>query len=81
MVRGDAVEGRDYDLEKLTWLWDVTLKADKKIIEDNQRGIMSRSYEPGPFTEMETAARMFSERYVAEMKAHVVKSKGIRTNL
>ena len=21
LVRGDAVEGVDYDLEKLTWLW------------------------------------------------------------
>lgn len=69
LVRGDAVEGRDYDPERLVWLWDVTSVADKRIIEWNQAGVNSRSYTPGPFGLMESGARLYVERYVGEMRA------------
>ena len=46
-------EGKDYDKDELTWLWDVTTIADKTIIENNQAGVNSRYYTPGPFSEME----------------------------
>jgi phenylpropionate dioxygenase-like ring-hydroxylating dioxygenase large terminal subunit len=49
LVRGDAREGVDYQRERVTWLWDVTSKADKKIVEDNQIGVDSRFYTPGPY--------------------------------
>jgi Rieske 2Fe-2S family protein len=67
LVRGDAVEGTDYDLERLTWMWRVTSIADKKIIELNQQGVNSRFYEPGPYTPMEAHARRFVEWYLAEI--------------
>lgn len=67
LVRGDAREGMDYDLEKLTWLWKVTSEADKRIIEDNQRGVNSRYYTPGPFSMMETNERRFIEWYLQEI--------------
>ena len=67
LVRGDAEAGRDYDPEALTWLWDVTSAADKTIIENNQAGVLSRAYRPGPFSTMEPATRMYVERYVAEL--------------
>lgn len=53
LVRGDAVEGVDYDKARLTWLWDVTTHADKRIIENNAAGVNSRFYEPGPYSNME----------------------------
>jgi len=49
LVRGDAVEGVDFDLERLTWLWRVTASADQRIVERNQRGVASRLYQPGPY--------------------------------
>ncbi len=67
LVRGDAVEGRDYDLEQLVWLWDVTSLADKTIIEANQAGVRSRHYEPGPYSLMEPGARAFTDRYLGEL--------------
>jgi Rieske 2Fe-2S family protein len=67
LVRGDAEAGRDYDPEALTWLWDVTSQADKKIIERNQAGVLSRFYRPGPFSLMEPGTRQYVERYVAEL--------------
>ena len=53
LVNETAEEGKDYKLDELIWLWDITTIADKRIIEDNQEGVNSRYYEPGPFTEME----------------------------
>ncbi len=44
LVNETAVEGKDYDVAELTWLWDVTTKADKQIIERNQAGVDSRFY-------------------------------------
>jgi phenylpropionate dioxygenase-like ring-hydroxylating dioxygenase large terminal subunit len=67
LVRGDAVEGRDYDLAALTWLWDVTSRADKKIIEINQAGVRSRAYEPGPYSLMEPGTRAYTDRYLSEL--------------
>jgi Rieske 2Fe-2S family protein len=67
LVRGDADEGRDYDPAILTWLWDVTSLADKKIIERNQAGVLSRFYRPGPFSRMEPGTRQYVERYVGEL--------------
>ena len=53
LVRGDAEEGRDYQLDELTWLWDVTTEADKRIIVNNWKGVNSRYYTPGPLSDME----------------------------
>jgi Rieske 2Fe-2S family protein len=47
LVREDAVAGRDYDSAHLIKVWDVTLREDKTITENNQRGVLSRHYEPG----------------------------------
>lgn len=58
-VRGDAVEGTDYDVDELTWLWDVTTQADEKIIVNNWKGVCSRYYKPGPFSKMETMEQRF----------------------
>lgn len=64
LVRADAEEGKDYDLERLTWLWDVTTKADKSIIERNHQGVMSRFYEPGPLSTMEVATNNWNRWYL-----------------
>jgi len=61
LVRGDAAAGRDYDVDALTWLWDVTTEADKTIIVNNYEGVCSRYYEPGPFADMENAERDYVE--------------------
>ena len=68
LVRGDAQEGRDYDTEKLTWLWDVTTQADKTIIERNQQGVNSRYYVPGPLSGMEDYTWKFLAWYLEVMK-------------
>lgn len=67
LVAKDAREGIDYDLEKLTWLWDVTSAADKLIIDQNQQGVNSRYYNPNAYGPMESSTRSFVEWYLQEI--------------
>ncbi len=67
MVRDDAEEGRDYDVDELTWLWDVTTISDKEIIVNNSKGVHSKYYQPGPFSGMEKEERVFIEWILAEL--------------
>ncbi|RWP08596.1 aromatic ring-hydroxylating dioxygenase subunit alpha [Mesorhizobium sp.] len=67
LVRGDAVEGQDYDLEKLTWLWKVTTEEDKKIIEHTARGVRSHYFVPGPIAPMEYNELRYIGWYLEEI--------------
>lgn len=49
-VRGDAVEGRDYDVARVIDFWKTTGEQDWKLCEDNQAGVNSSRYEPGPYS-------------------------------
>ena len=69
LVHEDAVEGRDYDLARLTWLWQVTSVEDKQIIERNQEGVNSRYYEPGPYSLQERYAGHFVDWYLTDIGA------------
>ncbi|MGE0146695.1 MAG: aromatic ring-hydroxylating dioxygenase subunit alpha [Parvibaculaceae bacterium] len=68
LVREDAVEGRDYNRDDLTWMWRVTAGADKKIVENNQRGVSSRFYRPGPYSlPVEEKTVRFTEWYMSRL--------------
>jgi len=67
LVRNDATEGKDYDVDELTWLWDVTTEADKTIIVNNYKGVRSRFYQPGPFSGMERPERVYVEWLLQEL--------------
>lgn len=68
LVRGDAREGKDYDVDELTWLWDVTTHADKEIIVNNSIGVNSRYYQPGPLSGMEEEERKYLDWYIGQMQ-------------
>ena len=67
LVHEEAVEGKDYDVEKLTWLWKTTSVEDKRIVEMNQAGVNSRFFEPGPYSRQEEYANRFVEWYLADL--------------
>ncbi len=67
MVRSDAEEGRDYIIDDLIWLWDVTTQADEKIIVNNWAGVKSRYYSPGPFSGMEDMESRYIDWIVREL--------------
>lgn len=49
-VHKDAVEGRDYNPARLRNVWDATNDQDRRLAEENQRGINSLAYQPGPYS-------------------------------
>ncbi len=53
LVHKDAEEGRDYDLSRLTEVWTHTNDEDRRIVEENQRGINSPAYLPGPYSQVQ----------------------------
>ncbi len=67
LVRGDAIEGEDYNCDELIWLWDVTTEADKVIIANNWKGVQSKYYEPGPFSSMEQTESGYVEWILQEL--------------
>ena len=70
LVDGQAVEGKDYTLERLLPIWDVTNKQDWTICADQQLGVSSRAYVPGPFSKVrERNVAHFLDWYLGELKA------------
>lgn len=69
LVRGDAQEGRDYDLERLTWFFEKTGEQDWKLVSDQQLGLTSEHYTPGPFSELEDDTEFFLSWYSRRMLA------------
>ncbi len=67
MVRGDAVEDRDYSIEELTWLWEVTSRDDERIIRYNQQGVNSTAFQPGPLSNMEWGIETFYHGYLSRI--------------
>lgn len=63
-VREDAVEGEDYDLQKLIEVADNTQEEDNVLIERTQRGMNSRYFTPGPIgSDVEPALHDFVVNY------------------
>jgi len=58
LVHKDAVEGRDYDVTRLTEVWNTTNDEDRRVVEDNQKGINSPAYTPGPYSPVQEEAVM-----------------------
>lgn len=64
LVRDDAEENVDYEIERLTPLWRITCEQDWKLCEDNQLGVNSSRYEPGPYAPDEIGAERFVQWYL-----------------
>jgi Rieske 2Fe-2S family protein len=71
-VHKDAVEGVDYDVEKLIALWTVTNLEDKALAENNQLGVNSLGYTPGPYSqEAEMLAQRFTDYYCDKARDYI----------
>ncbi|PYV07199.1 MAG: hypothetical protein DMG07_29325 [Acidobacteria bacterium] len=64
LVDANAVEGVDYDPERVSWVWRVTGEQDWRLCENNQAGINSRRYRPGPYSPLEGGCVEFIRWYL-----------------
>ncbi|WP_210529570.1 aromatic ring-hydroxylating oxygenase subunit alpha [Rubellimicrobium arenae] len=76
LVHRDAVEGRDYDLNRLTEVWVATNDEDRRIVEENQVGINSPAYEPGPYSpKQESGVLQFVDWYARTLQGSITGRK------
>ncbi len=69
LVHKDAVEGVDYDLKRLTEVWEHTNDEDRVVVENNQKGINSPVYQPGPYSPIEeTGVAQFVDWYAETLE-------------
>ncbi len=72
LVHKDAVEGIDYDLSTLTEVWTATNDQDRTLVEQNQLGVNSPAYEPGPYSPIhENGVSQFVDWYCTAMEARL----------
>ena len=70
LVHRDALEGVDYDIEKLTETWTATNLQDRALAENNQRGVNGMGYIPGPYSQdAEDFVIRFADWYRQETRA------------
>ena len=59
----NAKENIDYNVDDISYIWHTTTLADTRIIENNHKGLMSRSFEPGVLSKTETGITYFYNWY------------------
>ena len=68
LVNKDAREGVDYDIDHLKHVWSATNEQDRILAENNQAGINSKAYEPGPYSPtIEFGVQNFIDWYTSEL--------------
>ena len=69
LVHKDAVEGVDYTVEELARVWTATNEQDRRIVEENQRGVNSPAFEPGPYSPVhEPSVMQFVDWYAGALE-------------
>ena len=72
LVHREAVEGVDYHLEELTRVWLATNEQDRRIVHENQIGMNSPTYEPGPLSHInESGVGQFVDWYCSRLQSRL----------
>jgi Rieske 2Fe-2S family protein len=71
LVHADAEEGRDYDLDNLTRVWNATNAQDAAFVAETQRGASSPAYVPGPIGNNEYMVARFHTWYQERLRAEL----------
>ncbi|KAA1011497.1 aromatic ring-hydroxylating dioxygenase subunit alpha [Paraburkholderia panacisoli] len=78
LVHEDAVEGVDYDVETLTQVWRATNAQDATLVANNQRGVSSKGYRPGPHAPSEFMLSNFTDWYAQKLSDYIDAAAGGR---
>ena len=69
LVHEDAVEGVDYDPDRIAALWRTTNDQDGRFSQLNHLGIANEGYRQGPYAVEEKLVEAFKDFYVERAKA------------
>ena len=67
LVHPDAVEGKDYVAKNLMALWDITIREDIWIVENNHLGVKSGAYRPARYSKNEGDPSDFINWYMNDV--------------
>ncbi len=67
LVHPDAVEGHDYDPERVKALWHITIQEDIWVVENNHAGVRSGAYGAGRYARSEGGPRGFIRWYMNQL--------------
>jgi Rieske 2Fe-2S family protein len=68
LVNAEAQEGKDYNVDNLTGVWQATNDQDAAFVAETQRGVSSPVYQPGPLGSTEFMVELFHRWYVERMR-------------
>lgn len=68
LVHADAVEGVDYDLDRLTGVWEITNQQDADLVALAHQGIADPAYLPGPYGPSEVQVEAFINWYITALR-------------
>ena len=71
LVDANAEEGRDYELDNLTSVWNATNSQDAAFVAETQRGVTSPAYLPGPIAASEYMVQLFHTWYDERLRAEL----------
>ncbi len=73
LVHRDAVEGVDYNLREMTEVWLATNDQDRRVCQENQIGVTSPAYEPGPYSTLhEGGTAQFVDWYCRHLEQRLL---------
>ncbi|MNS15104.1 Salicylate 5-hydroxylase, large oxygenase component [compost metagenome] len=73
LVHRDAIEGVDYDLQRLIEVWVATTQQDAALVAITHSGTQDPAFEPGPYsTFTEPYVDQFARWYASRLAAHGV---------
>ncbi|MCI0416094.1 aromatic ring-hydroxylating dioxygenase subunit alpha [bacterium] len=67
----DAMIRADFDPNPAIEFWDLTNKQDWNVCELSQKGIGSRAYVPGPYSNLESLLAAFDREYLRAMNPNI----------
>lgn len=68
-VAPDAIEGSDYQIARLEEFWKLTAEQDWRLCEENQNGVNTEGYLPGPYAPEERGVEQFVEWYLEQLRS------------
>ena len=76
-VDRNAEEGKDYCIERVIGAWKTTGDQDWVLTENNQKGVNSIAYQPGPYSaSQEGLCKIFLEWYLDQISVKAYKDSG-----
>ena len=65
----DAIAAPGFDARPAVEFWDITNRQDWELCENAYRGVVSRAWQPGPYSELESQLAAFDRQYLRALGA------------